>query len=294
LSTKKRISGEVAMGKSSRVTIEYENGSIIATTPYDANFVTALKQQIPYTHRAWNGQKKAWLISSQYADTLQMLIYSYYNVDISIKPPESTTQEPQIQVLILEYVGVCKERQNGLPSPSAMGFHDGSWSVVLPEKVLHAFFDKVSAGNHQTYYDVLCVEQDANQIEIKSAFRRMARQWHPDHCKEHGAEAVFKDINEAYQILFDSVKRKKYNAALKYSQDANSGRNHSGLQDMVDNYYGYRSPLRCGIVVCEGVYRLNRFIVSNILTWSDCTNAAGQTMTSYWSKDAENFVVEWI
>jgi hypothetical protein len=282
------------MSKSSRVTIEYENGSIIATTPYRADFVDALKLQIPYTHRAWNGQKKAWLISNQYADTLQMLIYSYYNVDISIKPLEQTAQEPQIQVLILEYVGVCKERQNGLPSPSAMGFHDGSWSVVLPEKVLHAFFDKVSAGDHQTYYDVLCVEQDANQIEIKSAFRRMAKQWHPDHCKEHGADAIFKDINEAYQVLSDLIKRKKYNAALKYSRDTNSNHNHSGLQNMVDNYYGYRSPLRCGIVVCEGMYQLNRFIVTGILTWSDCTNGAGQTMISYWSKDLNNFVVEWV
>jgi len=281
----------IARSSRGKVTIEYENGSIVATTPYRADFVEALKLQIPYTHRAWNGQKKAWYISDQYADILQELIKSYYNVDISIKPLRQTSQEPQIQVLLVEYVGVCKERVGGLPSPSSMGFCDSSWSVVLPEKVLRAFFDK-STGEHQTYYDVLCIEQDANEIEIKSAFRRIARQWHPDHCKEQGATEIFKNINEANQVLSDPIKRKKYNAALKYTHHARDGHNYRNTVTAHD--YGYRSPLRCGIVVCEGNYQLSRFIVSKIITWSDCMNAIGQTMTSYWSKEADNFVVEWV
>ncbi|MCU0667117.1 MAG: DnaJ domain-containing protein, partial [Patescibacteria group bacterium] len=58
------------------------------------------------------------------------------------------------------------------------------------------------------YYEVLGVSKDASADEIKKAFRRAAVQHHPD--KEGGDETKFKEINEAYEVLKDTEKRKRY------------------------------------------------------------------------------------
>src|SRR6516162_3399707 len=60
------------------------------------------------------------------------------------------------------------------------------------------------------YYEVLGVQRNANEDEVKKAFRRLARQFHPDVNKEKGAEARFKEINEAYEVLGDPQKRRIY------------------------------------------------------------------------------------
>lgn len=60
------------------------------------------------------------------------------------------------------------------------------------------------------YYDILGVEPSAGDAEIKTAYRRLARKFHPDVSKEAGAEEKFKAVNEAYEALRDPAKRKAY------------------------------------------------------------------------------------
>jgi curved DNA-binding protein len=60
------------------------------------------------------------------------------------------------------------------------------------------------------YYETLGVEPSAGDAEIKTAYRRLARKYHPDVSKEPGAEEKFKSINEAYEALRDPPKRKAY------------------------------------------------------------------------------------
>src|SRR6476619_2863768 len=60
------------------------------------------------------------------------------------------------------------------------------------------------------FYEVLGVSRDAGQEEVQQAYRRLARQNHPDVNKDPGAEERFKDINEAYQALSDPELRKRY------------------------------------------------------------------------------------
>ena len=60
------------------------------------------------------------------------------------------------------------------------------------------------------YYDTLGVKADAGDAEIKSAYRRLARKYHPDVSKESGAEERFKAVNEAYEALKDPDRRKAY------------------------------------------------------------------------------------
>lgn len=62
----------------------------------------------------------------------------------------------------------------------------------------------------KSLYETLGVEQGASDDEIKKAYRRLARKYHPDINKESGAEEKFKEINAAYEILSDSAKRKQY------------------------------------------------------------------------------------
>jgi len=64
---------------------------------------------------------------------------------------------------------------------------------------------------YKDYYDVLGVDRDASERDIKQAFRRLARQWHPDvNPDDSTAEEKFKEINEAYDVLSDPDKRAKY------------------------------------------------------------------------------------
>lgn len=60
------------------------------------------------------------------------------------------------------------------------------------------------------YYDILGVSKGADTKEIKSAFRKLARQYHPDVSQEPDAEEKFKEINEAYEVLSNDEKRARY------------------------------------------------------------------------------------
>jgi curved DNA-binding protein len=62
----------------------------------------------------------------------------------------------------------------------------------------------------QDYYEALGVPRDASEDDIRSAYRKLARQYHPDVNKDPGAEDRFKEISEAYEVLRDPEKRERY------------------------------------------------------------------------------------
>ena len=63
---------------------------------------------------------------------------------------------------------------------------------------------------NRDYYEILGISRGASNDEIKAAFRKLARQYHPDVNKEADAEEKFKEINEAYGVLSDPQKRAQY------------------------------------------------------------------------------------
>ena len=62
----------------------------------------------------------------------------------------------------------------------------------------------------KNYYDILGVSENASESDIKSAFRKLSKKYHPDVNNEAGAEEKFKEINEAYSVLSDKEKRQMY------------------------------------------------------------------------------------
>ncbi|KAL3538659.1 hypothetical protein ACH5RR_002025 [Cinchona calisaya] len=105
-------------------------------------------------------------------------------------------------------------KSKALASPSSMFFS---------QSPLHVLFNSGSYKNscqkrgarftvraEQDYYTVLGVSKNASKSEIKSAYRKLARNYHPDVNKETGAEEKFKEISNAYEVLSDDEKRSIY------------------------------------------------------------------------------------
>lgn len=98
-------------------------------------------------------------------------------------------------------------------------------------------------ANKRDYYEVLGVGKDASAEDIKKAYRKLARQYHPDVNKAEDAEAKFKEVKEAYDVLSDDGKRATYD---RYGHvDPNQGfgggaggADFGGFGDIFDMFFG--------------------------------------------------------
>ena len=97
------------------------------------------------------------------------------------------------------------------------------------------------------YYEVLGVSRGSSDEEVKSAFRKLALEFHPDRNKTDGAAEKFKEINEAYQVLTDPKKRGDYDRFGHAGLGQNGGRgfdgfeNFGGFGDIFDAFFGGQS-----------------------------------------------------
>lgn len=100
--------------------------------------------------------------------------------------------------------------------------------------------------NKKDYYEVLGLEKNASDAEIKSAFRKLAKKYHPDVSKEENASEKFKEVQEAYAVLSDPTKRKQYDqfghAAFTNNQGGFSssfdGFDFGDMSDIFDDILG--------------------------------------------------------
>ncbi|WP_436669384.1 DnaJ C-terminal domain-containing protein [Paenibacillus kandeliae] len=68
----------------------------------------------------------------------------------------------------------------------------------------------------RSYYDILGVSSTASKQEVKKAYQKLAKQWHPDVNKDEQAESKFKEITEAYEVIGNEKSRQQYDEKLKY------------------------------------------------------------------------------
>ncbi len=103
------------------------------------------------------------------------------------------------------------------------------------------------AARKRDYYEVLGVERGANADDIKKSYRRLARQYHPDVNKSPDAEAKFKEVNEAYEVLSDEQKRATYDRFGHAGVDGSAGAGgfsgdftgFGNITDIFEEFFGF-------------------------------------------------------
>lgn len=273
-----------------RTELRQSGNSLLFISDYDPDLVQALKMTVPAEARRWDKTQKAWIIDPMYGAAVMKLAKDYCNVDLQI-PLVLNSYVPDVRLLKVEYLGRTKERYNGERSASA--WVDGGWNAIFPESVLLTWFGVERSAvrtSATTLYAVLGIKPIATLDEVKSGFRRLARQWHPDVCQESDAKERFIEIQHAYEILSNETQRRKYDAGLALEHSLKCAQKEL-FQDVV---YGYRAPFRCGWVLCLGVESLGRFVVSQIKQWEDIVDDQGRVMVASWPPGRDKFIVNWV
>lgn len=310
------MSASHALTRAGALSIADSPDGLRLTSPYDPALLTALKLAIPASARRWDGQRKQWLIDHAYGPQLVREIATFYGVTIAL-PGGAAAAPPQTltEIIQLAYLGGCREREDS--SVSASGYTLGNRNakapdLVFPEAVLKAWFDgdgglgaaetsRAQAAPPASLYRVLCIGQDADAAALKTAYRRMARQTHPDVNKEPDAAAQFRRVQAAYDVLADPLKRRKYDAGLKLEMLAEREQqrpdNRAAIAAAIAraDLYGdyFRAPLRCGLLLVSGVRRLGRVHVEKILSWQDLTQG-GRVLVSSWPQDGAIWTESWV
>lgn len=101
-------------------------------------------------------------------------------------------------------------------------------SVFQPQKKQQHYNSRLVVHAESDYYNILGVSKSSSKSEIKSAYRKLARQYHPDVNKEPGAEEKFKEISNAYEVLSDDEKRSVYD---KFGEAGLKGASGFGASD---------------------------------------------------------------
>ena len=272
-----------------RCSLTADGGGIAVRTPYDPDFVYELKRYVPPSERRWDGTKKVWIVTSQQGKTVQDICQRVFG-ELPLLPQIANVKPTVTQKIIdVRYIGTTKDR--GSDERSAYGWMNNGWNVIFSETVLRAWFDAPTYPDEaQTLYSVLAVRRDATLDEIKSGYRRMAKQWHPDTCREPNAHEQFLAIQHAYEIL--TTRRDRYDAGLAFEMSLRN-------TPKADNKYsvlfgnGYRSPLRCGLIMCEGIEQMGIFQVSKIFAWQDIIDQHGRVLVVSWKAGDDHFTEVW-
>ena len=187
-----------------------------------------------------------------------------------------------IQLLEIKYIGRCKDKGRG---SQAFGWTN-AWTVIFPEQTLRDWFaDTAQPGKASTLYAVLGMKQEDS--DPKPFYRRMVLQWHPDRNKDPDAANQFIRIQEAYNILSNPIQRAKYDAGLKFQSSIKL------TQYSMPDRYGYRSPLKCGLIMMDGTQSGKWLIVKAILGWEDICRG-DKTLVTSWPMGAQEPIEQWI
>lgn len=271
-----------------------EGNSFKLYTPYNPAFVSRFRAEVPSTAKKYVKNPITlkfdhWLIANQYADQVKQLCTEVYGY-----PPDQVglitkTQVAKEYTVTLEYMGLPRDRGGEV---TASGWYNDGWNLVFPLLALEEYFSFKAAipKEELSYYEVLSVKKNCTGADLKKAYRRAARTWHPDVCSEPDADEMFKAVNEAYETLKDPQARRKYDACLIEASNLPPSRRR--YQDKPS--IGWRPPVRCGNLRIFGTESAGRIVVEKIISWDDIINLEGKTMVTSWDMSIETFRTEWV
>lgn len=272
-------------------------GALAFRFSYNSGMVADLKATIPSSERRWDPTAKVWLVLPQHAQACGALAQQHLGLAMAMPFGGAPQILADTRALDVRYIGATKDRGNN--TRSAFGWFGGEWSVVFPEAVLQVWFgidiepdSPAPPTANQTLYAILGIKQASDATEIRSAYRRLARTWHPDICHEPDAHQMFIRILRAYEVVNNPTTRRRYDAGLLMQGSAPKERPTSSWVETMA--MGYRSPLRCGLILAEGVEQLGRFVVSSIMAWADIVGPTGLILSTSWPAGATTFEEAWV
>lgn len=264
------------------------NGALRIQTPYNAGFLAAIKA-LPSNARRYDQPTRTWLVDTQYAGEVRELIQRFFGEDIGDLSNLGTVSDPKTDIRVCDvwYLGRTKPAGDEY---QAYGMNaQKEWAFIFPECVLLEWFEGgAQYARAATLYGLLGIKRTAAADEIKFAYRRLAKQWHPDVCKEPNAKENFMKIKDAYELLINPDKRAKYDAGLALQESLKNN-----IDKLQDSYAGYRAPLRCGYILAKGYEKLGRFVISEIIMWEDIVTEKG-TLVASWKAGANEPEWSWI
>lgn len=258
-------------------------------SPYHPTLIDLIKAGIPGAARApvYNEETRKfshWEVSVDYRDAVVRMC------EATIGKPEIEGDwgKPQVvtTTLRVEYVGLPRDRGNII---TASGAINHEWLVTFSIESLKEYFNfSVMPSGLPDKYAILGIPQTASGADIKAARKRLARQWHPDICREENAAEMMRDINAAYELLKDPLLRKKYDASLMLTKNQPGSRKDDSRYDSI----GWRPPMRCGLIKVEAVVTMGKYTVNKILAWDDIVQN-GLIMVSSWDRLINDYVIDW-
>ena len=129
----------------------------------------------------------------------------------------------------------------------------------------------MSQSNH---YETLNINRNASQTEIKQAYRRLVKLFHPDVNQETTDREIIIRINAAYEVLSDTQSRQSYDRQLHYSSDKTNSKRQQRTQTAQQQYKKKRKTRRNADEQVEEwlrfVYQpVNRFVCGILNSWED-------------------------
>ena len=242
---------------------------------YEPDLIDAIKMTIPSYARHYDPETRFWYIHISQTTALER-IASQFGGRVP-KAHVSATDGVQQKTLRIVYLGKSK-----LQISTGESIHNGTtgtqhdtgvliWDVILFEKEVRRWFHATDVMGATTLYGVLGVGQQATFDEIRSAYRRMARQWHPDVCHEENAQEMFLRIGRAYETLNNPNLRVRYDTGLRFESMSKS----------TVSAIAYIPPLRCGLISGRMQHVNGKYIVEEITDWQDIVEN-GQVLVTSW------------
>lgn len=142
---------------------------------------------------------------------------------------------------------------------------------------------------YKDYYKILGVEKNATEAQIKSAYRKLAKKYHPDVDKSASAQEKFKDINEAYEVLSDKQKRSRYDSLGSNWQAGQDYTPPPGFENFNFNFNDFTSHSTNNYTNFEDLGGFSDFFKSMFGDFSQQTSRKSSKRHSYSNQNAGNY-----